>query len=99
MTLPALMASLSKCHLCRQYHYTAGKQLINILMGEISFHSNPLSVVEICAFQCRQSESKATVQKGSREQMCHWGYKRAFHQLNYTHKTWEKACQTPFFKV
>lgn len=41
------MASLSKCHLCRQYHYSAGKQPINILMGEISFHSN-LKMVEIC---------------------------------------------------
>lgn len=37
MRLPVLMASLSKCHSCRQYHYTAGKQPINILVGEISF--------------------------------------------------------------
>lgn len=55
MGLPMLMASLSKCHLCRQYHYRAGKQPINILMGEISFHSNLFKMVEICVPQCGQS--------------------------------------------
>lgn len=47
MRLP-LIVSLSKCHLCHQYYYTAGKQPINILMGEISFSFNLLPVGEIC---------------------------------------------------
>lgn len=46
------MASLSKCHLCRQYHYCAGKQPVNILMGEISFDYS-LKIVEICCFTAR----------------------------------------------
>lgn len=60
MRRPVLMASLSKCHLYRQYYYTAGKQPINILMGEISFHSDLLKRVEIFVFQCMQSGATNT---------------------------------------
>lgn len=48
MRLPMLMASLSKCHLCRQYRYSAGKQPINILMGEISLQSKLKMVGDLC---------------------------------------------------
>lgn len=44
-----LMASLSKCHLCLQYHYSIGKQPINTLMGGISLHSSQRKV-ENCVF-------------------------------------------------
>lgn len=48
----ALMASLSKCHSCHQYHYTAGKQHINILTGEISAHSGRLQADwDLCLLQ------------------------------------------------
>lgn len=48
--LQMLIASLSKCRLCCQYHYSAGKQPITVLVREISFHSYQ-KMVEICVFQ------------------------------------------------
>lgn len=90
MRQPMLMASLSKCHLCRQYHYSAGKQPVNILAGEeISFRSNLSEMVAICVFlrqrsggqsQSRTSSERVKKRGGGGEQVCRRGHERGcFH--------------------
>lgn len=90
MRLPMLMASLSKCHLCRQYRYSAGKQPINVFMGgelAISLNWKWWRFVGVFStqslygvygqWQTKMSSERIKKRNSGGDQVCHWGHKPA----------------------